>query len=128
MVKVKLAPQPVVVPQVVSAPDAGPRHRKPGSRRYARLNTNTGRLLALVVILSAIPISSVRPPWWLIWAVVVGLAGALYSVRASFLMPARRPQITRFRLFFGLAVLVPLYAVIQSLPLAQYLPLALQTL
>jgi O-antigen ligase len=99
-----------------------------GSRRYGRLNTLTGRLLVLMVIMSAVPVASNRPAWWLVWTLLLGLGGMAYMLRTHWLARGRRLQITRFRLFLALALLVPAYAVLQSLPLATHLPLALQTL
>ena len=101
----------------------------PGARRYGRLNTLTGRLLVLLVLLAAVPVASNRPVWWLVWTLLLGLGGMVYLVRAHLVSGGRRRlQITRFRLFVGLALVVPVYAVLQSLPLAGYLPVALQAL
>ena len=100
-----------------------------GSLRYGRLNTVAGRLLVLLVILSAIPVASNRPVLWLLWTLLLGLGGSIYLARSQVLMGQRRAlQVSQFRLFFGLALLVPLYAAVQWLPLAGYLPMALQPL
>ena len=99
--------------------------RKRGQRSHARLNTITGRLLVLLVILAAIPVASNRPAWWLVWTLLLGVGAIAYLARAQ---TGRALKISQFRLFFGLALLVPLYAVVQSLPVAGALPLALQAL
>lgn len=105
------------------------RRRPRGARRYGRLNALMGLALVVLVIISAIPVASNRPAWWLIWTLLVGLGGMIYLARAQSLMGQRRAlQISQYRLFFGLALLVPIYAVVQALPLADHLPLALQTL
>ncbi len=126
----------ISVPSAKSAPPAlrpeesvSVRRLQRGSMRYGRLNTVAGRLLDLLLILSAIPVASNRPVWWLLWTLLTGLGCMIYLVRAQLLMGQRRAlQVSRFRLFFGLALLVPIYAVVQWLPVAEYLPLDLQAL
>jgi O-antigen ligase len=100
-----------------------------GARRYGRLNSLTGKLLVALVLVSAIPVASNRPAWWLIWTLLLGLGAMAYLVRGYVVMGKRRAlQTGGFRLFIGLAMLVPIYAVVQFLPLADLVPLSLQSL
>lgn len=99
------------------------------SMRYARMNSLTGRLLVFLVILSAIPVASNRPAWWLLAAFLVALGALGYLLRAQYLMGAqRRLQVIQMRGFILLALVVPLYAVLQALPLATLLPAGLTSL
>lgn len=103
--------------------------RTRGARRYTRLNAVTGWLLVLLVLVSAIPVASNRPAWWLIWTLLLGIGACAYILRAQTLMGGkRRLQITEFKMFFGLALLVPVYAVVQFMPWAAYFPAAFQAL
>lgn len=131
MVKINVTPVVRPAPAAV-APLAAPVAKPPrgrGARRYGKLNSITGRILVALVVISAIPVASNRPAWWLIWTLLIGLGSLIYLVRAHLLMGNRRNlQIGQFRVFIGLALLVPMFAVLQCLPLADLLPLSLQSL
>lgn len=129
MAKIKVRPaarsQPLVHVEVV----APAKSREKGSRRYSRLNDVTGRFLVGLVLISAIPVASNRPAWWLIWTLLLGVSACLYVLRAHILMRGRRRfQTSKFRVFFGLAILVPLYAGIQFMPWAAHIPAGFQAL
>lgn len=110
--------------------DVAPRRRRErGAARYGRMNNFVGYFLVALVVLSAIPVASNRPSWWLLWTMVLGVVGVLYVLRAQFLMGQRRRfQSSQFPLFFALAFLVPVYALVQFLPIAEILPAGLLTL
>lgn len=119
--------QPAPAPAPVAA--APVRRRARGSQRYGRLNTLTARLLVVLVLVSAIPVASNRPAWWLIWTLLLGLGALAYLIRAHLLMGRHRAlQVSQFSAFFGIALLVPAFALFQSLSVAEYLPMALQAL
>ncbi len=123
MVRISLpTPGTAVSPPPVAETAPARRRRPHGARRYSRLNTVTGRLLVVLVILSAIPVASNRPSWWLMWTALLGVGAMAYVVRTHLLMRRRPLQISAFRLFFALAVLVPIYAVVQAAPIADLLP------
>ena len=83
-------------------------------------------ILGLLVVLSAVPVASARPSWWLLWTAVIAILSILWMWRQS-LRPHRGGS-TLDRLFSGyktlflLAFLVPLYGVAQSLDLAFMIP------
>lgn len=105
------------------------KRRSAGSRRAGRLKTFTGRLLVLMVFISAIPVASNRPAWWLIWTFLLGLCAMAYLTRARLLLARDHAlQISRYGALLPIALLVPAYAVLQSLPISGYLPEALQAL
>ena len=113
------------------APSCPPPHRRrdKAARSYTRLNAGTARFLTLLVLLSAVPVASNRPAWWLIWTFVLGAVALTYILRAQTLMGSKRPfQIRSLRGFIALALLVPLYAIFQSMPWAAHIPAALQAL
>jgi O-antigen ligase len=106
------------------APEA-PKVQPPavGSRRYARMNSVTGRLLVVLCLLSAVPLASNRPSWWLASTFLIAIGSLIYLVRAQYLMGSRRNlQVTQMRVFFGLALVVPAYAILQSMPIAAFIP------
>jgi hypothetical protein len=102
------------------------RRRERGASRYGRLNNFIGFSLVALVLISAVPVASNRPSWWLLWTMLLGILGIFYVLRAQFLMGQKRSfQSSQFKIFFAVAFLVPFYALIQSLPLADFLPSAL---
>lgn len=122
----------IIVPAPKTVMDRGPtslprrnRPRQQGASRYGRMNNWVCYFLVALVFVSAIPVASNRPSWWLLWTMILGAIGLFYVLRAQFLMGKRRSlQSSHYRMFFVLALLVPVYAVIQSLPLAHFLPAA----
>lgn len=127
MVNVIIAPLPKPLADKaawVKTSTAAPRqNREPGASRYGRMNNSVGYFLVGLVLISAVPVASNRPSWWLLWTMVLGVVGIFYGLRAQFLMGKRRAfQSSQLPLFFALAFLVPIYAVFQSLPLANLLP------
>lgn len=88
--------------------------------------------LGLLVILSAIPVASARPSWWLLWTALIALLQLLWLWRQS-LHPAGRGNaaerlFSHYKTLFLIAFLVPLYGVVQSLDLGFLLPDALLAL
>ena len=133
MANMIIAPPPKSLVDRVSTPlprDLVPRPRKQrGAARYGRMNNWVGFFLVGLVVISAIPVASNRPSWWLLWTMALGVIGILYVLRAQFLMGKRRVfQSSQYRVLLGLAFLVPVYALVQSLPLADFLPAALTQL
>ncbi len=114
-------------------PDTRPRpvirrrmNREQGASRYGRMNNWVGFFLMGLVVISAVPVASNRPSWWLLWTMILGGVGIFYVLRAQFLMGNRRVfQSSQYQMFLSLAFIVPVYAVIQALPLADVLPNAL---
>lgn len=99
------------------------KRRQRGASRYGRMNSFVGGFLILLVFISAIPVASNRPAWWLIWTMVLGAAGLIYVVRSQMLMGSRRQfQTSSYRMFFLLALIVPLYALLQAVPWVEILP------
>lgn len=114
-------PQNIAEGNIDQAPKR--RRRQRGTSRYGRMNTFVGNFLVLLVILSAIPVASNRPAWWLIWTMILGALGLSYVFRSQYLMGTRRSfQTSSYRAFFVVALMVPLYALFQALPLADFLP------
>jgi O-antigen ligase len=119
----------VPLPAPAMAPVPAPRKaRARGSRRYGKMRALTGRLLVLLVVVSAVPLASNRPAWWLIWVFLLGFGTAAYMVRAHMLMAGRPLCSAAFKGVFALALLVPGFALVQALPWAAHLPQAVQAL
>jgi hypothetical protein len=92
------------------------------SRRYSELNDHVAWLLGALVFLSAVPLGSNRPFWWLTFGLLLGLTASYYLIIGTKIAPKRPLQITQFRFLLFLAAVVPVYAVLQSIPLSGLLP------
>lgn len=133
MAKLIIAPappkKPVDLGQGVKTGRRKMSSRQQGASRYGRMNNWVGYFLLGLVLISAVPVASNRPSWWLLWTMILGGVGIFYVLRAQYLMGQRREfQSSQYHVFFALALLVPIYALIQSLPFADFLPAALQSL
>ena len=84
--------------------------------RQSQLNDTTARLLMAVVALAPVPLGSNRGFFWATTAVVVGLIGILYSYRLGRLGEAARYGFRHMRLSVGLALLLGLFLVLQTVP------------
>jgi O-antigen ligase len=73
-----------------------------------------GGLMALAVI-SALPLASNRPLWWLIWTLVIAAMAVVYHLLAWPRLRLRAARIRPFAGLFALAAMVPAMAVLQSL-------------
>lgn len=104
--------------------------RRRKSSRYSRMNDRLGVFLVLLVVLAAIPVASNRPVWWLIWGALIGTAAILYAALGlRFQGGGRRPlQVSVYRWPSILALMVPIYALVQAVPLAGWLPQGLLAL
>lgn len=93
------------------------------------MNGFLGVALPVFVILAAIPVGSNRPVWWLLWTALFGAAALAYAVFGLIFARGRRPlQISLFMPWALLALIVPAYALIQSLPIGAVIPDALVAL
>lgn len=95
---------------------------RPHENRLSRMNTRLARALALLAVVSAVPLASNRASWWLLWTGLIALAALVYLARAAVIAPDRQLRIMGLRGPLFLAFLVPLYALAQALPLAGLLP------
>jgi len=102
-------------------------HRRSGGD-YSGLNDRVATILAVTVCLSAVPLGSNRPFWWLAFGLLIGLLASYYLARGARIAPERRLQVTQFRSFLVLACLVPVFAIVQSLPIVDLLPPQLSAL
>lgn len=88
----------------------------------ARLKTRLAWALALLTVVSVVPLASNRPSWWLMWTALIALLAAVHQT-ATIRVTTRSPgRLRPFALAFVLAALVPAYALLQAQPLAQFLP------
>lgn len=81
------------------------------------LHDRLGICLALLVPLTAVPLASNRAALWLIWTAVLSVLALLVLRRSLQQDPGWTPRIAQFRLPLLLACLVPVWALIQLLPL-----------
>jgi O-antigen ligase len=96
------------------------RLRHAHSADFGAWNNRSGAGLMGLAAISALPLASNRPIWWLIWTVIIAASALLYQGLA-WQRPARiRPMAW----FFVVAALVPAMAVLQSLELQGLAPFA----
>lgn len=94
-----------------------------------RIHDRLALVLAVLVPLTAVPLASNRSSWWLIWTGFLAGLALLFLIRSSVAAGAstfvHRPRFLAHRALFALAVLMPLWAYVQTLPVAAYLPASL---
>lgn len=98
---------------------------RPGGRRehgFSRLNSRYAVILALLAVVSAVPVASNRPSWWLLWTALIAFLMIVYQAASMRMIPSRPPRIQSLVGYFLLAALVPAYAMLQSQNLAGVLP------
>ena len=89
---------------------------------YSRMNNRLALVLLGIVLLSPLPLGSNRPVWWMIWGLVISLVTAVYMWSG---LGAGSDRPLRLKFYRGILLLflpVPLFASLQSLPLAALLP------
>lgn len=100
----------------------------PQARRYRRLNDATAALLVLIVLVAPIPVASNRPALWMLWSAILGATAVLYLTASLLIDSGRGLRSHGYARLFWLAVLVPAFALVQVLPIADDLPVILTTL
>lgn len=98
------------------------RARGQGGNRFSRMNGRLAAGLAGLAVLSAVPLASNRPSWWLLWTGIIALAALHHLGRGAVIAPDRQLRSLALGGPLLLALAVPLYALAQSLPLAALLP------
>lgn len=93
--------------------------------RFSRMNRRLAVALVSLAVLSAVPLASNRASWWLLWTGIISLTALYYLARAAVIAPDRRLRILTLRGPLFLALVVPLYALLQALPIGELLPEAL---
>ncbi|WRH64335.1 MAG: O-antigen ligase family protein [Fuscovulum sp.] len=78
--------------------------------------------LAFLVPLSAVPLASNRAAWWLLWSALFAALSALYLRRFFIIEPEGRLRFINFKWSFCMLLLVPLWGLLQSLPLGTWFP------
>lgn len=108
------------------------RHDRRGRRKdnphYKRLNNVTAIALTILVLAAPIPIASNRPVFWMFWAAVLGILAVVYLVAGGIIDSQRPLRSRRYAWLLVTAAMVPAFAVVQILPIADLLPGALRAL
>jgi O-antigen ligase len=95
------------------------RHRSPVTVLHDRL----GLVLAAFVALTVVPLASNRASLWLMWTALFSAIAIVALLRSWQVEPDWRPRLKSQRLPFLLALVVPVWAVLQILPIGAILPL-----
>lgn len=97
------------------------------SARYSRLNTGLGWTLVFIICLAPLQVGSNRPIFWMMWTALIGLLGALYFIAGLRIDANRGFRWSEHKIIWGLALGVPVMALVQILPLFE-LPVLAQEL
>jgi O-antigen ligase len=92
--------------------------RHPLNRAHDRLALT----LALLVPLTSIPLASNRSSWWLMWTMVLAFLAMYHVWRTGQLERSHRLRFLRFRVGFLLALVLPFWALVQTVPLGPLQP------
>jgi O-antigen ligase len=90
-----------------------------------RVHDRLALALAVLVPLTALPMASNRSVWWLVWTTLLAGLALLFLFRLAVLAPRHRLRIGAHRAAFALVLLLPLWAYVQSLPVADHVPAAM---
>ena len=89
---------------------------------FSRLNSYYAVVLVLLALVSAVPLASNRPSWWLLWTALISFLGVIYQLSAWRMIPGRPARIRPLLGYFLLAAVVPAYAMLQAQNIAGLLP------
>jgi O-antigen ligase len=92
------------------------------------MNDRYAYLIAAFVLLVAVPQASYPAVWWLFFGGLICIAAVVHLLRGMVLAPHRVLQVTHHKGLLALVAVIPLVAVVQSLPIAGILPGALVAL
>lgn len=83
---------------------------------YSRLNSLVAIYVAASAIFVAIPVASNRPQLWMAWVALTAVITLVYLMLGAYFDRGRRLLSERQRWLFALGLLIPAYALIQSVP------------
>lgn len=92
--------------------------RHPLNRAHDRL----ALILAVLVPLTSLPLASYRSSWWLLWTMIFAFLAMYHVWRTGQLERSHRPRFLRFRTAFLLALVLPVWALVQTVPLGPLQP------
>lgn len=90
--------------------------------RLSRWHDRIALFLGLFVILAALPLASNRATWWLLWTALLAIVATLHLIRTMLASSTYRHRFLDHKGLFLLGLIVPLWALLQSLPVADALP------
>lgn len=96
-----------------------------GSSRRNRIGALHDRLALVVAVfvpLSAVPLASNRATWWLLWTAVLAAVAFVATLRFAAADPRYSPRLFDHKALLAFVLLFPLWAVLQFLPFAEWLP------
>jgi hypothetical protein len=122
----KARQQPRPAPAAAERGPRSPRRASPMVQdQYRRINAVAAVYVVASAVLCAVPVGMNRPVLWLIWGAITGLVAALYLIMGRRADPTRRLVSWRYWPLFALALVVPLWALVQALlPVAIAFPAA----
>ncbi|MEO0485973.1 MAG: O-antigen ligase family protein [Pseudomonadota bacterium] len=101
--------------------------RSASARAFTRLNRRTAGFVVAAAVFAPIPVGLNRPSAWLIFGACVAVWSLGYLLLAMRHDPERELRSTLHPWLFGLAALVPIWALLQAVPFGAIVPWAEQT-
>lgn len=89
--------------------------------RIGRLHDRLAWVLAVIVPLTALPLASNRATWWLVWTAAFAAISFVALLRLAAADPSYRPRFLEHKGLFGFVLLLPAWALAQSLPFGRWL-------
>lgn len=90
--------------------------------RIGRMHDGLAVLLGVLVPLTALPLASNRATWWLLWTAVFAAIALVYVLRFAVADVDYRVRALDHKVLAGFAMVLPAWALVQSLPIAGFLP------
>lgn len=90
--------------------------------RISKVHDQLALILGAMVPLTALPLASNRATWWLLWTAVLAAVALLYLLRFALSDMGYRVRVLDHKTLAGFAMILPLWAVVQTVPLAGLVP------
>lgn len=102
--------------------DGSTSNRSSGARAYTRLNRRTATFVVCAAVIAPLPVGLNRPSAWLVFGGIVAIWAVFYMLLAIKNDPERELRSTMQPWLFGLAALIPIWALLQAVPFGTILP------
>ncbi len=90
--------------------------------RISRMHDGLAFVVAVLVPLTSLPLASNRATWWLLWTAVLAAIALIYVFRFGAVDLAYRVRALDHKVLVGFAMVLPLWALVQTVPVVGMLP------
>lgn len=85
--------------------------------RISRAHGGLGQIVMIAVPLTALPLASNRPMWWLLWTAFFAAIALFYTLRLGLASLRYRPRVLDHQAIGAALLVLPVWAFVQTLPL-----------